>query len=161
MTDTPVKLCSPDSGASSGLGSTRFAPQAPAGLGPSGDDPARDEDDLTRCDFCPAMISLEDAIPAGDGYICPVCWGKWRESFAACQHSWTPHDGEFGEAGQYCDRCMGWVADEDFPKLFPAQGTKARQGGDTAGGSVHAGPVPEGHAPGESDGPSGKYWEGR
>ena len=44
---------------------------------------------------------------------------EWQELFKSCQHEWEPHTDTMGEAGRFCNRCLGFVRNEDFHLLFP------------------------------------------
>jgi hypothetical protein len=54
----------------------------------------------------------------GDGWFCEDCYAEFKTHFDACDHKWTPDIDDMGDDGQYCEKCSGFVRNEDFPSLF-------------------------------------------
>lgn len=73
--------------------------------------------DLQSCEHCEKQFPVEGMTRMEDGWFCSGCVAEWRETFDACEHSWTPHVNEMSEDGQYCENCCGFVANEDFERL--------------------------------------------
>lgn len=78
-----------------------------------------DEEELQSCEQCGSECLIEDAVSMSDCWFCPKCYVEWKACFDACTHQWSPHYDEHGDPGQYCERCGGFVNDEDMAALFP------------------------------------------
>jgi hypothetical protein len=76
--------------------------------------------ELQACERCSKETSLESMSMMEDCWFCADCTADFQKHFDACDHKWSPHVGSMGDPGQYCERCTGFVADEDFATLFPA-----------------------------------------
>lgn len=80
-------------------------------------DQERDVDTLP-CECCNAVVPDDQIVSAGEVLMCPECWKAWQEEFAACAHEWET--GHFdGDDGRICNRCGGFLSDENFPTMFP------------------------------------------
>jgi hypothetical protein len=64
--------------------------------------------DLQGCEHCSKEFPIDTMTSMGDFWICQVCYDGWKKEFDACEHHWTPEASEFGEPGQYCDKCSGF-----------------------------------------------------
>jgi hypothetical protein len=68
--------------------------------------------------MCSSAIPLDDAVAIDDGgYMCPACHAAWKAEFDVCQHQWEPHRDRYGDPGQYCRKCFGFVADDLFAEI--------------------------------------------
>lgn len=54
----------------------------------------------------------------GDFWICQECYSGWKAEFDACDHDWVSDIDHMGDAGKYCQKCSGFVRDDDFDGLF-------------------------------------------
>lgn len=76
-----------------------------------------DEEDMIGCEACGKSVPFEDAVMSEDCYFCPECFSLFRAEFRTCAHDWKPHISTMGEDGFICNRCSGFVANEDFASL--------------------------------------------
>ena len=73
--------------------------------------------DLQQCEHCDKEFPVETMTMMEDDWICDGCYKEWRAEFDACNHVWKPHTSTMSEPGRICERCNGFVADEDAPSL--------------------------------------------
>lgn len=73
--------------------------------------------DLQGCEACGTEHPIEDMHMMEDCWFCTKCTEEWRAGFAVCDHTWEPHVSTMGDEGQYCTKCAGFVANEDFASL--------------------------------------------
>lgn len=66
------------------------------------------EIELQDCEHCGKMHGIGTMTMMSDCWFCEDCYKEWKAEFAACDHHWTPEESEFGEPGQYCDKCSGF-----------------------------------------------------
>jgi hypothetical protein len=83
---------------------------------------AEGRQELQGCEHCGKEVPIESMTTMGDCWFCSPCTDEWRAHFASCKHVFTPSH-EHGDAGQYCEKCSGFVRDEDFLLLFPTNPT--------------------------------------
>lgn len=76
--------------------------------------------ELCTCEHCNKDRNITTMTIMEGCWFCKSCTDEFQATFDACDHKWSPHTNEMGEPGQYCERCIGFVANEDFPKLFGA-----------------------------------------
>lgn len=76
--------------------------------------------ELQPCERCSKETNLESMTIMEDCWFCAECVADFQKHFDACDHKWTPYTSTMGDPGQYCERCTGFVCDEDMPLLFPA-----------------------------------------
>ncbi len=74
-----------------------------------------DEDDHVGCEQCSARVAYEDAVRAGDCYLCLSCHEAWRIEAAKCEHRWGEQDNEHGDPGFCCHRCGMWSDADPLP----------------------------------------------
>ena len=78
-----------------------------------------DDDEFEFCECCDGKARIEEMTGCGDGcWMCPKCAAEAAEAFRTCDHKWSPAHDEFGDPGQYCERCSHIVLNEDFAALF-------------------------------------------
>lgn len=73
--------------------------------------------ELQSCERCDKDCSLESMSMMEDCWFCAECTADFQRHFDSCDHKWS-HTDAMGDPGQYCERCSGFVRDEDFPLLF-------------------------------------------
>lgn len=71
--------------------------------------------DLQGCEHCEKEFPIEEMTMQEDVWICQGCYAEWKQHFDRCEHSWSPHVSTMGDDGQYCERCCGFVRNEDLP----------------------------------------------
>jgi hypothetical protein len=76
--------------------------------------------ELQTCEHCSKDANLETMTLMESCWFCADCTADFQKHFDACDHKWSPHVDEMGEPGQCCERCTGFVRNEDFPTLFGA-----------------------------------------
>jgi len=69
--------------------------------------------DLQGCESCDKELPIEQMTSMEDCWFCPGCVEAFQKEFDACDHRWKPHTSTMGEPGRVCERCSGFVADED------------------------------------------------
>lgn len=71
--------------------------------------------DLQQCEHCDKEFPIETMTTMEDCWFCEGCVAEWRKVFAACEHEWNPEPyvGVMGDEGRVCNRCSGFVANED------------------------------------------------
>lgn len=71
--------------------------------------------DLQQCEHCDKEFPIETMTSMEDCWFCEGCMGEWRARFDACEHQWNaePYVSTMGDVGKICDRCNGFVANED------------------------------------------------
>lgn len=84
--------------------------------------------DLQQCEHCDKEFPIETMTSMEDCWFCEKCVVDWQDCFDRCEHRWSaePHHGAMGDVGRVCERCSGFVSDEDAPLLgieFPAPTT--------------------------------------
>jgi hypothetical protein len=75
--------------------------------------------ELQACESCEKEHPLDKMRMMEDCWFCEDCTNGFHSVFQVCDHKWSPYRRAMGDIGQYCDRCCGFVRDEDFPLLFP------------------------------------------
>lgn len=75
--------------------------------------------ELQGCERCGKENPIETMRLMEDCWFCKECTDEFDAEFKSCDHKWSPHIDSMGDPGQYCERCSGFVRDEDFPLLFP------------------------------------------
>lgn len=78
------------------------------------------DDELCGCESCQNEFPIETMTLMCDNWFCEACTTEWRAGFDVCDHTWTPEHDEYGDPGQYCEKCSGFVRDEHMPLFFPA-----------------------------------------
>lgn len=73
--------------------------------------------ELCTCEDCSKDHDVTTMTIMEGCWFCKPCTDDFQAAFDACTHKWSPHTNEMGDQGQYCERCTGFVADEDFPQL--------------------------------------------
>jgi len=76
--------------------------------------------ELQTCEHCSKDFNIESMCSMEGCWFCSGCLEDFREHFKTCDHNWSPYVNEMGDEGQYCERCCGFVRNEDFPLLFDA-----------------------------------------
>lgn len=71
-------------------------------------------EDMQACEACRSEHPIQTMTLMEGCWFCEACDGKFREAFATCDHKWSPHTDEMGDLGQYCERCTGFVRNEDM-----------------------------------------------
>lgn len=74
--------------------------------------------ELQGCEHCNQEKNLELMVRMGDGWFCEDCYADFKTHFDACDHKWSPDVDDMGDEGQYCEKCSGFVRDEDFLAMF-------------------------------------------
>lgn len=69
--------------------------------------------DMQQCESCSKEYPIEAMQMMEDNWICEGCYVAWKQEFDACDHVWKPHTSTMSETGRICERCNGFVADED------------------------------------------------
>lgn len=71
--------------------------------------------DLQQCEHCDKTFPIETMSSMDDGWFCEDCMAAWRACFDACEHRWRqePYYDAHGDEGKICERCSGFVANED------------------------------------------------
>lgn len=69
--------------------------------------------DMQGCESCGNQFPVESMQLMEDNWICEGCYGEWKKEFDTCDHRWKPHTNSMSEPGRICERCSGFVADED------------------------------------------------
>lgn len=73
--------------------------------------------DYVGCDYCDARVLYEDAVPAGDCYMCLACHEAWRVEAAKCEHKWDEDSNQHGDPGHCCHKCGMWTDTEPPPVI--------------------------------------------
>lgn len=71
-------------------------------------------DDMQGCERCQKENPIETMTMMDDCWFCQACTSEFQAAFASCEHNWSPHVDQMGDAGQYCERCTGFVRNEDL-----------------------------------------------
>lgn len=74
--------------------------------------------DLQGCEHCGNSFPIETMRLMEDCWFCEKCTDDFQNHFDSCDHKWSPYVDQMGDPGQVCERCTGFVRDEDFPLLF-------------------------------------------
>ena len=74
--------------------------------------------ELQTCERCSKDDNIETMTLMEGCWFCAPCVEDFQKHFDACDHKWSPYVNEMGDLGQCCERCTGFVCDEDFPLLF-------------------------------------------
>ena len=74
--------------------------------------------ELQTCEHCSKDFNLESMRRMDDCWFCESCTADFQKHFDACDHKWSSHIDQMGDEGQYCERCTGFVRNEDFFALF-------------------------------------------
>lgn len=74
--------------------------------------------ELQTCEHCSKDFDLESMTLMEGCWFCEGCTADFQKHFDACEHKWSPHVNEMGDQGQHCEKCTGFVCDDDFPALF-------------------------------------------
>jgi hypothetical protein len=74
--------------------------------------------DLQGCEHCGKEFNICSMRMMEDAWFCETCTSEFQEAFAVCEHQWSPHTDQMGDAGQVCEKCLGFVRDEDFGRMF-------------------------------------------
>lgn len=82
--------------------------------------------ELQQCERCGNESNLETCTRMDDCWYCAACTADFQKHFDACDHRWTPHTDSMGDDGQYCERCCGFVRNEDMADIAAL---RARDGG--------------------------------
>lgn len=69
--------------------------------------------DLQQCESCTKEYPIQSMQMMEDNWICEDCYVEWKAEFDSCAHRWKPHTGTMSEPGRICERCSGFMADED------------------------------------------------
>lgn len=79
-----------------------------------------DPEELVSCWWCNASVPVEEAFSELEGdWVCAKCRAEWVEHFQSCDHAWEPYiEPNYGDEGQYCTRCGGFVRNEDMPHVM-------------------------------------------
>lgn len=79
-----------------------------------------DPEELVSCWWCNASVPVEEAFSELEGdWVCAKCRAEWVEHFQSCDHAWEPYiEPNYGDEGQYCTRCNGFVRNEDMPHVM-------------------------------------------
>lgn len=76
--------------------------------------------EMQGCEHCGKEFPFDDNMTMmGEYWFCHGCYTEWKAVFDACDHHWTPEESEFGDPGQYCDKCHGFVEDTDMSSVVP------------------------------------------
>lgn len=73
--------------------------------------------DLQQCEMCLKEFPIEEMSSMEDVWICGGCYAEWKKEFDTCEHDWKPHTSVMSEPGRICEKCSGFVADEDVASL--------------------------------------------
>lgn len=73
--------------------------------------------DLQQCEHCDKEFPIETMTSMEDCWFCGTCVDAWQKRFDACDHIWTPYTSTMSEPGRICERCSGFVADEDVASV--------------------------------------------
>lgn len=75
-----------------------------------------DPEERVTCWLCNASVPLETAFSELEGdWTCAKCQAEWLAHFQSCDHVWEPfYEQHYGEDGQTCARCNGFVRNEDM-----------------------------------------------
>jgi len=73
--------------------------------------------DMQQCEHCEKAFPIETMTMMEDCWFCEACVKEWRAHFDACVHDWRPYTDTMGDEGRICDRCNGFVANEDAKDL--------------------------------------------
>lgn len=65
-------------------------------------------EDNQGCEHCSNEFPIETMTMMGEHWFCQGCYDGWKKEFDACDHHWAPEESEFGEPGQYCNKCSGF-----------------------------------------------------
>lgn len=74
--------------------------------------------ELETCEHCDKDADIGSMTLMEGCWFCAPCVADFQKTFDACDHKWSPHVNEMGDPGQCCERCTGFVCDDDFPALF-------------------------------------------
>lgn len=79
-----------------------------------------DPEEMVSCWQCKASVPVESAFSELEGdWICGPCQEQWQENFQSCDHAWEPYvEPHYGDEGQFCPRCCGFVRNEDMPHVM-------------------------------------------
>lgn len=79
-----------------------------------------DPEERVSCWWCNASVPVEEAFSELEGdWVCAKCRAEWVEHFQSCDHAWEPYiEPNYGDEGQYCTRCGGFVRNEDMPHVM-------------------------------------------
>lgn len=82
--------------------------------------------DMQACEHCTKEHPIETMTLMEDCWFCHDCTEDFQKHFDACEHQWSPYVDQMGDPGQVCERCSGFVRNDDFPPLFgrPAPAAK-------------------------------------
>lgn len=73
--------------------------------------------ELQGCEHCSKEFPIETMRRMSDCWFCESCTDEFQKNFDVCDHKWSPHTDEMGDHGSYCERCSGFVRDEDMPRV--------------------------------------------
>lgn len=71
--------------------------------------------ELQGCERCDKENPIQTMTMMDDCWFCQECVTDFQKHFDACDHKWSPHVDCMGDDGQYCERCSGFVRNEDMP----------------------------------------------
>lgn len=74
--------------------------------------------EMQGCEHCSKEFPLETMRMMEDCWFCEACTNEFQEAFDTCKHKWSPYTDTMGDPGQVCEKCSGFVNDDDFPLLF-------------------------------------------
>ena len=79
-----------------------------------------DPEERVSCWWCNASVPVAEAFSELEGdWVCAKCRAEWVEHFQSCDHAWEPYiEPNYGDEGQYCTRCSGFVRNEDMPHVM-------------------------------------------
>jgi len=98
--------------------------------------------ELQRCEHCLQYAQIETMTHMSEAWFCQPCVENWKATFDACDHQWSPWVDEYGDQGQFCERCTGFVRNEDMADLAKPNGRAGRPPASASGAT----PLPEGEA---------------
>lgn len=77
------------------------------------------EVEMQTCEHCSKDFPIESMRMMSECWFCEACTDDFHKHFETCDHKWSPHTDEHGDAGKYCENCSGFVRNEDF-RYIPA-----------------------------------------
>lgn len=86
--------------------------------------------ELQCCEHCGKEFPLETMRSMDDCWFCAGCTADFQKHFDACDHEWSSDIDAMGDTGQYCQKCSGFVRDDDFDDLFGAPSVSRPPSGD-------------------------------
>lgn len=75
-------------------------------------------EEIQGCEHCQKSFPIGTMALMEGCWFCEECTTAFQNAFDACEHHWSDHRDEMGDDGKVCERCCGFVRNEDFPLMF-------------------------------------------